>query len=95
MPSAVCGACAACAARAVRAAPIPRRVREISYLLKDGDAPRGEQRPRRALHEDIFEVEEQHAARAVAGEAQEAAEQQVAVPLRVGACMESHMCERK
>ena len=66
---------------------IPRRVLDLSDLLEDSDAPRGKQRPRWALHEDVLQVEEQYAARAHAGEAQEAAEQQMAVPLRVGACM--------
>ena len=75
----VCGVCA----RAL----IPRRVLDLSDLLEDSDAPRGKQRPRWALHEDVLQVEEQYAARAHAGEAQEAAEQQMAVPLRVGACI--------
>ena len=72
-----------CCARAL----IPWRVLDQPDLLEDSDAPGGKQRPRWPLHEDVLQVEEQHAARAHAGEAQEAAEQQMAVPLRVGACM--------
>jgi hypothetical protein len=53
---------------------IPRRVPDLSDLLEDSDAPRREQRPRWALHEDVLQVEEQHPARSHAGEAQEAAE---------------------
>lgn len=62
-----------CRVRCARAL-IPRRVPDLPNLLEDSDAPRSEQRPRWALHENVLQVEEQHPARSHAGEAQETAE---------------------
>lgn len=71
--------------RVLGGARVPSLVAQLRDLLEGGDPAWRKQWPRRKLQEDVLEVEEEDPPRALAAEAQEGGEQQVAVPLRIGA----------